>query len=119
MGSLSIYLGLSLVGDVGLVAAVGVDGVGDPLDAAVGQGHVVGATCHVTVPLLVLPKVVVRVIVLHRPAVLSDGFYDTKPFAAGYILLSLTSHMGSSINNAHTDSVLLRNKKCGKGDCMI
>ena len=37
------------------------------LDAAVGEGDVIGAGGLVSVPLLVLAEVVVRVIVLHRP----------------------------------------------------
>ena len=66
-------LGLALISDLGLVTAIGVDGVGDPLEAAVGQGHVIGAGGLVAVALLVVAVVVLGVVVVDRPVEVVGG----------------------------------------------
>ena len=71
-GSIGLHLGVlsrALIGHIGDIAAVAVDGVGHPLEATVGQGDKVGARGGVAVPVLVLAVVVVGGAVVDGPGV--------------------------------------------------
>ncbi len=65
--------GLALVGDLGDVARVAVDVVGDALGAAVGEDDVVVAVGPVAVAGLPVAEVVVALAVLHFPGELVQG----------------------------------------------
>ena len=60
-------LGLTLIGDLGLVAAVGINGVSHLLGAAVGKGNIVRAGGLVSVALLLLAVVVAGVLIVDGP----------------------------------------------------
>ena len=60
-------LGLTLIGDLSLVSAISVNGVGHLLGPAVGKGNVVGAGGLVTIPGLLLSVIVVGVVILDGP----------------------------------------------------
>ncbi len=80
VGAGLVVAGLALVGDLGDVAGVAVDVVGDALGAAVGEDDVVVAVGPVAVAGLVLAEVVVAVRVLHAPRELVQrgGLRDFK-----------------------------------------
>ena len=57
-------LGVSFVGDLGDVAAVIIDGVGDGLSAAIGENDVVGSGDYFAVAAFLVTEIVVRWLIL-------------------------------------------------------
>ncbi|CAL4122063.1 unnamed protein product, partial [Meganyctiphanes norvegica] len=57
-------LSLTLIGDLSDIARVTIDGVGDLLQAAVREGHIVGTLSVVAITGFIVTKVIARVVIL-------------------------------------------------------
>lgn len=82
-------LNLALEFDCGHKARVAIDGVGDLLDEAVGQQHVVKALSVVTVAGFLVAKVVAGVMILNGPVEGVDGFLAERRARVGQFIYGI------------------------------